>query len=86
MHVRCRRLGSHACLLLMCGCDAGTLPTLLAQRMVAYPTLVEDAEDDDDTTAFRRRVKDTIPVLAPSPAAAESKVPRAPRFYAALCL
>ena len=42
--------------------------------MVAYPTLVEDAEDDDDTTAFRRRVKDAIPVLTPSPAAAESKV------------
>ena len=40
-----------------------TLPTLLAQRMVAYPTLVEDTEDDSDTTAFRRRVKDSIPQL-----------------------
>ena len=85
MHVTCLWLGSDMWAF-ACYCDAGTLPTLLAQRMVAYPTLVEDAEDDDDTTAFRRRVKDTIPVLAPSPAAAESKVPCAPRIYAAQCL
>ena len=85
MHVRYRQLAGDAG---PCACcrDAGTLPTLLAQRMVAYPTLVEDAEDDDDTTAFRRRVKDTIPVLAPSPAAAESTVPCAARCYAARCL
>ena len=85
MHVRYRQLAGDAG---PCACcrDAGTLPTLLAQRMVAYPTLVEDAEDDDDTTAFRRRVKDTIPVLAPSPAAAESKVPCASRLYATRCI
>ena len=53
-----------------------TLPTLLAQRMVAYPALVEDGEDEADTTAFRRRVKDSTPLLGSFVHTTEAKVGR----------
>jgi hypothetical protein len=80
--------------------DSRYFPNLQAQRMMAFPALMEDGDgassvrpccvctecivrhplvcclsvagDDGDTSAFRRRVKDTIPMLGP--AAVESKV------------